>query len=857
TVTGRILHVRLQKAHHSIDIVGIYQHALHLEARKQNLHQRHQLWDQLGSVGTEYATAVKYPDAGEFAALLEVHSLVVLNSWVRHRHQHTFVGAKHQSTIDFTLTRRHHADGLARQARPHPHINFSPWRLGGRHLAIASSIPLHPGWTCASVRRPAPQTRYNKMQLDQEARLGGPRIQALRTALQEYLHQVRDPSPELVNKFLLRKVIFLFPKQPTPREPRAWQMPVVQGAVSTMWQARRELRQIRQVHCTALRACMEAFKKYTVFIRAYKLLKQQDKTARKALLNKELALAAEGEILRDTEEHHTIVRHFEQLFQSLQEPEPNNIVLSTTLQVTEKDLYEALQHTKYGKAVPRSSAPSSAVKCCADLLAQALVGSVNASLNGQSTPELWVNNGPVELVVRGPYTVPSIDAEFSINFACYGMPTFRLFAASPASAIASAPFMEQTGAEALQEVRQMFPHLAARTGQPEAPDADMSAAPALGRRDREESSQETPEKYPRPAGKGQAPPTGKSAAEEAPTTAPVTGDPAPKAAASSPAQQRSQQGQQAGKTNSGRVRQWTQEEWDSWTSWGQNNRELTTKELQREVENLRENVRLLARISMRHEDELSQKRTETETDFILTLEVAPADATPDQEGKVNNSLRLTLFIGLLMYYELKVHEATASAESLEHLAQLGYLRQLEGNPVWNYLRWSYDKEELETSEQPPLPDAELRSLLTVLKASIGAPGVLLRFHSSRKLVEQHKSAVTFFLGIGMRDPQARICYRALQQLCFSSSTQLIKMRLKPVKMERQPLVKILQEKFPAPPARSEEQRVTFLARTQQQWRKGKGRGKGSQQEGRGRGSNDHQEREENSLEAAARSFKSQ
>ncbi|CAE7789834.1 ZBED1, partial [Symbiodinium microadriaticum] len=253
---------------------------------------------------------------------------------------------------------------------------------------------------------------------------------------------------------------------------------------------------------------------------------------------------------------------------------------------------------------------------------------------------------------------------------------------------------------------------------------------------------------------------------------------------------------------------------------------------------------------MRHEDELSQKRTET--DFILTLEVAPANATPDQEGlleqlykmtvewrtkqeqgKVNNSLRLTLFIGLLMYYELKVHEATASAESLEHLAQLGFLRQLDGNPVWNYLRWNYDKEELETSEQPPLPDAELRSLLTVLKTSIGAPGVLLRFHSSRKLVEQHKSAVTFFLGIGMRDPQALICYRALQQLCFNSSTQLIKMRLKPVKMERQPLVKILQEKFPAPPARSEEQRVTFLARTQQQWRKGKGRGRSGQQEGRG------------------------
>ena len=69
----------------------------------------------------------------------------------------------------------------------------------------------------------------------------------------------------------------------------------------------------------------------------------------------------------------------------------------------------------------------------------------------------------------------------------------------------------------------------------------------------------------------------------------------------------------------------------------------------------------------------------------------------------------------------------------------------------------------------------------------------MRFDSTRKLVEQHQSAVTFFLGVSLRDPLSLACYRALQQLCFNTSTQLIKMRMKRVKMERQPLVQVLQD----------------------------------------------------------------
>ena len=47
-----------------------------------------------------------------------------------------------------------------------------------------------------------------------------------------------------------------------------------------------------------------------------------------------------------------------------------------------------------------------------------------------------------------------------------------------------APSMTLTGAEALEEVQNMFPHLNPEV-RPAAPDSDMTQAPLLGRRTRE------------------------------------------------------------------------------------------------------------------------------------------------------------------------------------------------------------------------------------------------------------------------------------------------------------------------------------------------------------------------------------
>ena len=449
-IPGRLLHVRVAQEHHSLDLVGVYQHALHLEAGRKNLHQRHKLWEKLGALlhnlsrrnmlvmlgdynctpeyvdgamGHRYEKASNYPDANEFAAMIETHDLVLLNGWIRLKLQHTFTGAKHQSTIDFLITRRHHADGPARKTRTIPSINFSPWRMGGRHLAVGATLPLHPGWTSTSRYHSQVQAKYDKIQLDHEARHGGDRICALRVAMQAYLQQHDSATLEQINAQLLLQVSRLFPRRSTAPVQRAWNNPQVRGSVTAMWQARAHLRNIWSTNLTRLRYRMEAFKRHRAFMQAYRLLKQNGRQARRALLTNELAAAAEaaqrndsgqlhriirrlapkskrvqvrihgpnGEMLRDAAEHEAIVEYFEDLFQSQQESMNIERGTDAAPQVTEKDVYDSLCLTKYGKAVPPQAAPSSAIKCCADILAQAITPTVNACLQGAATPPRWAN----------------------------------------------------------------------------------------------------------------------------------------------------------------------------------------------------------------------------------------------------------------------------------------------------------------------------------------------------------------------------------------------------------------------------------------------------------------------------------
>ena len=135
-----------------------------------------------------------------------------------------------------------------------------------------------------------------------------------------------------------------------------------------------------------------------------------------------------------------------------------------------------------------------------------------------------------------------------------------------------------------------------------------------------------------------------------------------------------------------------------------------------------DNMTLMARSILRHEDELSQQRTHRE--FLLTVEQGSAGLLP------------------IMY-----------RQSME----------------WKKLKDS---------------------------TRVNGP---LRLHLFNSMMQSWKQRVE----TRMREPKCLILYRAMMAMCGNGSSKVINMRVRPVKMERQPLLKILGERFP-PRAWAEE-----------------------------------------------------
>ncbi|CAE7408788.1 unnamed protein product, partial [Symbiodinium sp. CCMP2456] len=164
-------------------------------------------------------------------------------------------------------------------------------------------------------------------------------------------------------------------------------------------------------------------------------------------------------------------------------------------------------------------------------------------------------------------------------------------------------------------------------------------------------------------------------------------------------------------------------QWESDTAWYQNE-EL--KKLRREMGYLQVQMRLLARMSLRQEDELSQMRTER--DFVLTFE-PPTQAAEGNEanmlgllfrmavvwkekkeaGQVDSSLRMVLFLGLIKQYVRRITTSLEQPEDREQLAMLELLRQTEGGGMES------------GSSFAALPHTDLMTALATLEAAPKSP----------------------------------------------------------------------------------------------------------------------------------------
>ena len=173
-IPGRLLHVKCEGQLVTLDLVGVCQWDRQDDKKAGTDSKRHLLWTQMGRLMiklprrnllvhlVDFNTPVEHlaghVGRGVLASrtrgadedlqqLLQVHGLVMLNTWKRAgpTHTATFLNGDVCTQIDFAAVRKEAADRLAREAAPTA-LNLAPWRLGPRHGPAVATVPWVAGW---------------------------------------------------------------------------------------------------------------------------------------------------------------------------------------------------------------------------------------------------------------------------------------------------------------------------------------------------------------------------------------------------------------------------------------------------------------------------------------------------------------------------------------------------------------------------------------------------------------------------------------------------------------------------------------------------------------------------------------
>ena len=266
-LAGHVLHVRFPFKGRHVDVINTYQYAWHSGSdREQLLHKRERVWirlDQLIStipirntlllggdfncVGTfdghrfgpsTARSQSPHPDKDSLANLARVHCLTALNTWGHRTHMSTFQHESACSQIDFLLMRRAQSDGLAKQARPDHAFHVLRWRGGALHRPVQASIPALHYQQAGHAPKPLPPSPKYLVEQAPEA------LSAFREELATLLAS-GPVSPESLNHALRSAGRHL----DTPDPPTTTTTPqqVLEGAVLSMWQARRRALQYSEV----------------------------------------------------------------------------------------------------------------------------------------------------------------------------------------------------------------------------------------------------------------------------------------------------------------------------------------------------------------------------------------------------------------------------------------------------------------------------------------------------------------------------------------------------------------------------------------------------------------------------------
>ena len=169
-------------------------------------------------------------------------------------------------------------------------------------------------------------------------------------------------------------------------------------------------------------------------------------------------------------------------------------------------------------------------------------------------------------------------------------------------------------------------------------------------------------------------------------------------------------------------RGWTDSK-DLWSSW-QNKDWQKASTQKEEVEELKEMVKILTKLALKHDDESS--RLCSETGFMLCLDTDSKGITADllevsskwKElrviNQVTSSLKVTLSLSILKELTSRLQMAVCTDTVRDKMVSNGWahLGEQPLDPVWTYLEWNRAKKATDIAKKTPLKHSELMDLLT-------------------------------------------------------------------------------------------------------------------------------------------------
>ena len=461
-VPGRLLHVRFpvgrdRQARH-VDVACCYQWAWDADPLKKRIDKRQAYWRKFTTfvqglparnikcIAGDFNCALRpqtrhtgpglhptdftYPDSTDFGQAIVSANLCALNTWGSAREAFTYRlegQVPKSSQIDFIFASLPHTDMQARRARVDRDINFAPWRGGGRHFAVTTSLRvdtrLAPTHT-ASAQRPLP---FSRQLLREAIKRKDPALERLAHAVNLELSHAKPTNPEEVNAILLRRCAAYFPLQPCTHKPRPGQSQEVRCTVSSMWVAYRQFKIAKAWNpaLTRLQNTLAILRAHARFQKAHRELRKRGLEKRKTAILEELEAAeaaanvgdmhklyfhirklspkaprdkihirtSDGKLLSPQAEQEAILEHFTKVF-SRDAANPHiTCCLQQPCPLSLDELLKAMQQQRGGRAIPPGSAPAELWKYLAPTLAPHVLPLINNYLDPGPLifPSLWTD----------------------------------------------------------------------------------------------------------------------------------------------------------------------------------------------------------------------------------------------------------------------------------------------------------------------------------------------------------------------------------------------------------------------------------------------------------------------------------